>query len=726
MESKSFRNHLEKDLIPFWNKLQDRENGGFYGYADCEGNPDRTSVKGVILHSRILWFYASACQLLRQPKLLEMADHAYSFITEQCFDNQYGGVYWSINYDGSVCDDTKHTYNQAFAIYALSAYYRASRRKEALDLAYALYRVIEGKCRDDAGYLEAFHRDFTPASNEKLSENGVMAERTMNTLLHVLEAYTGLHQADQSAEVEASIRNILSIFREKIYDPDKQICDVFFDAEYHSLIDLESFGHNIETSWLIDRACLALKGSAQTEPAQEGSEYRNAPKIPTHENTPTCGKQIRSMTDGLAAAAYRNAYDRLQHGLNNEREGNRIDRQKIWWVQAEAVVGFYNAWQKDRKKTEYLETAEAIWQFIQQSVIDPKNGEWIESVPPDGQKPDPAQALVHPWKCPYHNGRMCMEMIERLESPANPRSTPKTRALLHELYETAGKGIITGQHTQTNAMEEISHIRQLTGKEPRLRGFELLSCSPNINYGDADEACLTEIYENRGTVDTALRWAAETDGIVALCFHWFSPTGGRDKSFYARNTDFDASRVLLDNTPEREAFFRDMDVIAGQLKRFQDADIPVLWRPFHEADGDWFWWGSKGPRVARDLYRLMFDYYTNVHRLDNLLWVWNCRLAEGYPGDDCVDVISVDIYLPQYEATDYGKQYLELIRSTTRNKVAALAEVGYLPDIHMLEQSHTPWAYYMTWSKEFCIGEQYNRTEQVRAMYASDYAITSR
>ncbi len=630
-----------------------------------------------------------------------MADHAYQFMTDHCFDSQYGGIYWSVNYDGSVCDDTKHTYNQAFAIYALSAYYQASHKEEALQYSYALYRVIEEKCSDDAGYLEAFHRDFTPASNEKLSENGVLAERTMNTLLHVLEAYTGLYQADKSAGVGASIRNILRIFREKIYDPEKQICDVFFDAEYHSLIDLESFGHNIEASWLIDRACLALD-----DPAYE--------------------ELVQPVTDGLAAAAYRNAYDRLQHGLNNEREEDRIDRRKIWWVQAEAVVGFYNAWQKDRKNTEYLRAAEEIWQFIRRSVIDPDSGEWIESLPPDGQKPDPAQALVHPWKCPYHNGRMCMEIIRRLQSPVNPHSTPKTKALLQELYETAGNGIITGQHTQTNPMEEISYIRQLTGKEPRLRGFELLSCSPNINYDDADEACLTEVYENRGTVDTALKWASETDGIAALCFHWFSPTGGRDKSFYARNTDFDASRVLLANTPEREAFFRDMDVIAKQLKRFQAADIPVLWRPFHEADGDWFWWGAKGPQVARDLYRLMFDHYTKVHKLNNLLWVWNCRLAEGYPGDDCVDIVSTDIYLPQYEATDYQSEYLELIRSTTQNKVAALAEVGYMPDIHMLEQSRTPWAYYMTWSREFCIGERYNRAEQVRAMYDSDYAIVSR
>lgn len=166
-----------------------------------------------------------------------------------------------------------------------------------------------------------------------------------------------------------------------------------------------------------------------------------------------------------------------------------------------------------------------------------------------------------------------------------------------------------------------------------------------------------------------------------------------------------------------------MDIIAEQLKRFQDVDIPILWRPFHESEGPWFWWGSKGPAVAGELYKLMYDHYTRVHKLDHLLWVWNCRTKDGYPGDEYVDVISVDLYLPEYMPTDYAKDY-EALRETTPNKVAALAEVGCIPDIHMLEKSRIPWAYYMTWSKEFCIGDQHNPTESVKAMYQSDYAVT--
>lgn len=311
-----------------------------------------------------------------------------------------------------------------------------------------------------------------------------------------------------------------------------------------------------------------------------------------------------------------------------------------------------------------------------------------------------------------------------MQKTVNPNASERAQKLLNYLSITAGKAIITGQHTQTNPMEEIDYIREKTGKEPLLRGFEMLAYSPNINYADATEPCLTEVYENRGTMETALNWAKETDGIVTLTFHWFSPLGGHDKSFYAKNTDFDAKQILVEGTPERAAFYQDLDVIAAELQKFRDADIPILWRPFHEADGEWFWWGAKGAVVAMKLYRLMFDYFVNAKELDNLLWVWNCPIAEAYPGDDFVDIISVDIYLQKYEKTDYREQYDQLVQATSRNKTAALGEVGYLPDIELLAQSHTPWAYFMTWSKEFCIGEQYNTTDRLKSMYDSSYAVS--
>lgn len=309
--------------------------------------------------------------------------------------------------------------------------------------------------------------------------------------------------------------------------------------------------------------------------------------------------------------------------------------------------------------------------------------------------------------------------------PINPNISKKAADLLQELYDTAGHKIITGQHTQTNPMEEISYIKELTGREPKLRGFEMLAYSPNINYEDAGRECMTEVEENKHTMKTAISWAKKTDGIVTLTFHWFSPIGGRDKSFYAEHTDFDARRILQENTKERAAFFHDMDAIADVLKEFEREDIPILWRPFHEADGTWFWWGAHGPAVAAELYKLMYTHFTEIHKINNLLWVWNACSPDAYPGDQYVDVISIDVYLEEYRATDYAEQYRQLVSGTSRQKVAALAEVGYLPDIRLLEKSRIPWAYFMTWSKEFILGEQYNTKERVKEMYQSDYAVTA-
>ncbi len=226
-----------------------------------------------------------------------------------------------------------------------------------------------------------------------------------------------------------------------------------------------------------------------------------------------------------------------------------------------------------------------------------------------------------------------------------------------------------------------------------------------------------------------MQWArkqreAGNGGILTFTFHWFSPLGGRDKSFYTEHTDFDAREVLKEGTPERVAFYHDMDVIAEILRRFQEERIPILWRPFHESYGTWFWWGAQGPEVARNLYHLMFDYYTGEKDLHNLLWVWNSDIPKAYPGDEYVDVVSMDVYLPEYQATDYANAYEKLETATSRDKVAALAEVGYLPDVDLLQKSRIPWAYYMTWSKEFCISEKYNSVENLKKMYDSEYAVT--
>ncbi len=308
--------------------------------------------------------------------------------------------------------------------------------------------------------------------------------------------------------------------------------------------------------------------------------------------------------------------------------------------------------------------------------------------------------------------------------PVNPNATKEACELLEYLYENAGRAVISGQHTQTVPMEEVSYLHEVTGKYPKLQGFELLGYSPNVNYEDASEACITEVKENLNTVETAIKWAKETDGIVSYCFHWFSPIGGHDKSFYQKNTDFDARRILAEGSDEEKSFYSDLRIIGDLLRKFQNENIPILWRPFHEADGDWFWWGSKGHETGRDLYIKMYHFFVDELHLNHLLWVWNSPAPEGYPGDEYVDVISRDVYLTPGTKTDYKKEYEELIQITDAPKVAALGEVGLIPDMEIWEKSKVPWAYFMTWSKEFCMTEEYNTKEDFKKNYASPYMIT--
>ena len=396
-------------IIPFWKNLRDDEWGGYYGWLSYDLSLDKKSEKGCILNSRITWFFSNAYTLLKEESLLDEAKHGYAFLKQHCVDRENGGVYWSLNYDGTPLDTTKHTYNQAFSIYALSSYYEAAKEKEALELAYALYRLIETKCRDEVGYLEAFTKDFKPESNEKLSENGVMADKTMNTLLHVFEAYTELYRVCRANEtldlqtengsvvsagyvaeqVKQRLCWILDLIAEKIYNPQKQRQEVFFDQNYHTILDLHSYGHDIETAWLVDRG-VELLGE---------EKYR---------------EKMTPITQALTAQVYQVAFD--GHSLANECDRGVVNENRVWWVQAETLVGFLNAYQKDPSYSEYRDAALAEWKFIKEHVVDRRKGsEWYWEVHKDGS-PIVTRPIVEPWKCPYHNGRMCFEVMKRIKA----------------------------------------------------------------------------------------------------------------------------------------------------------------------------------------------------------------------------------------------------------------------------------------------------------------------
>ena len=381
--TEELRGELTGHIIPFWRGLRDDTRGGYAGYVGPDLTARFDADRGAIQTSRILWFFSEAYMLLCDPALLDEAEHAYEMLCRMT-DEKNGGLYWSVHADGTPADGTKHTYCQAFGLYGLSAYFRASRREDAAARARALFTLMEAKCRDEAGYLESFTADWKPEDNGKLSGGGVLAERTMNTLLHVLEAYTGFWRASGDGAVRERLYEILRIWETRIWNPEKRRQEVFFDLAYRSLADVHSYGHDIEMSWLMEETLEALDDPALT---------RRLRPI------------LAEMAEHVLTAGM------SETGLANERAGGRIDERRCWWVQAEAMCGFLNAWEKTGDAG-YRDAVLTEWRFIRDHLIDRRpGGEWFRTLSPDGTPyPEPA---ADPWKAPYHNGRMAMEFIRR-------------------------------------------------------------------------------------------------------------------------------------------------------------------------------------------------------------------------------------------------------------------------------------------------------------------------
>ncbi len=384
---------LENHIIPFWDALCDYEKGGFYGFVSYGLKTDKDAPKGVILHSRILWFYSNCYIVLKKKEYLDKAAHCFDFLRKHCVDGEYGGVYWMMNADGSVNDSMKHTYCQAFFIYAMSSYYDASGDKKALELALDVFETVEKKCVDSVAYLEAQSREFELIENDALSENGLMADKTMNTVLHLIEAYTELYRVSGNKKVLERLIFQLKLTYDRIYDKDGSKLLVFFDKEMNVIGDIHSYGHDIEATWLLDRACDVIADSGSKDFVKLGEKISGMNR-----------KIVRSIAD----IAFK------EGSVLNERENDKINTWRIWWVQAESVVGFLNAYQR-YGDSEYEHISRSVWNYIKEKIIDRREGgEWYSQVDENGTPAD-FKPAVDPWKCPYHNGRMCLEVIERLE-----------------------------------------------------------------------------------------------------------------------------------------------------------------------------------------------------------------------------------------------------------------------------------------------------------------------
>ena len=383
------KDELVNDILPFWmNRMTDREQGGFYGRIDGNNCLHPDAPKGAILNARILWTFSAAFRLLKKPEYLETATRAKRYLLDFFYDKQYGGIFWELNADGTPSDAKKQIYALGFAIYGLSEYARATGDREALEYAVRLFEVIEKYSFDPVqnGYVEALTREWQPIQDMRLSDKDENEKKTMNTHLHILEPYANLYRVWKDERLEKQLRNLIKVFVTKILDAESGHLNLFFEEDWSNKYHIISYGHDIEASWLIHEAALAL-----------GDQGLLA------EIEPVIVKIAQAADEGLnrdGSMIYENFVDK-----------QKVDRELHWWVQAENVVGHINLYQYFHDE-DALRKALKCWQFIKENLIDGEGGEWYWSRYADGtvnRKDDKAGF----WKCPYHNGRMCMEIIER-------------------------------------------------------------------------------------------------------------------------------------------------------------------------------------------------------------------------------------------------------------------------------------------------------------------------
>lgn len=384
------RAELENNILPFWMKeMKDDEQGGFYGRISGDNVLDKSASKGAILNARILWTFSAAYRVLRKNEYLEMATRAKRYLLDYFYDFEFGGVYWEVDSAGNPLDTKKQIYAIGFAIYGLSEYTRATGDVEALDFAKKLFDVIE-KYSFDAnqnGYLEALTREWNPIADMRLSEKDENEKKTMNTHLHILEPYTNLYRVWKDERLKKQIHNLVNLFLDKILDSETYHLNLFFEDDWTNKYQIISYGHDIEASWLIHEAALVLGDKDLLKKVE-----------------PNIIRIARAADEGLNT-------DGSMIYENLVAQG-KVDRELHWWVQAENIVGHINLFQyfHDDKA---LEIALLCWNFVKCHLVDNEHGEWYWSLFSDGtvNKIDDKAGF---WKCPYHNGRMCLEILERM------------------------------------------------------------------------------------------------------------------------------------------------------------------------------------------------------------------------------------------------------------------------------------------------------------------------
>jgi cellobiose epimerase len=381
------KTNLINNILPFWSgKMADEKNGGFYGRIDGNDKLYPDSYKGGILNARILWTFSSAFRVLKDSAYLKTAVRARDYILSHFIDKEFGGAYMSVDSKGEPLDIRKQIYTQSFFIYALAEYNRATGDKVALLKAKEIFELVEKYAYDNTfnGYFEAYSRDWKRTRDKMIGEKNDNDQKGMNTHLHILEAYTNLYRVWPDERVAARLRNLIVLFEEKIVNQKTFHLNFFMNENWEITTSIDSYGHDIEASWLLPEAARLLKD-------------------------PVLSTRIRELSVKIANAACEGLQPDGSLIYEKTNRTGIINTTRQWWSQAEAVVGLVNAFELTNDES-YIQKAVNSWKYIDKNLVDHKNGDWYYSV---NEKGIHKGEKAGPWKCPYHSSRMCLEIIER-------------------------------------------------------------------------------------------------------------------------------------------------------------------------------------------------------------------------------------------------------------------------------------------------------------------------
>jgi mannobiose 2-epimerase len=721
------RQVLDEEIARWYPLCIDTGCGGYYSDVNARWELEGPQDKMIVTQARHVWSASHAAMFYQKDNSLRTAAfHGVEFLRDRMWDHEFGGFYTLVNRRGHPIPEggriVKRAYGNAFAIYGLTTYYETSGDTSVLKLAQEAFAWLEKHSYDPAygGYYQFIARDGTPHVD---GFNGT-PPKDQNSSIHLLECFTALYRVWPDTLLRNRLLSLLQILRDTI-TTDRGYMRLFFERDWtpvsyrdstpavreqHFDLDHVSFGHDIETAYLL------LEASEALGMPNDAATLRVAKAMVDH--------TVRNGWDGDAGGIYDRGYY-----FRGEERPSIIRKTKEWWTQAEALNSLLlmsELYPDDG--LQYYARFCAQWEYCKNSVIDPERGGWYwggaDMVPENRYS---AKGSI--WKADYHTSRALINCLRRLKresvareyprhDPVNTAITPGARQLLEYLYSISGRKIVAGHHNYVGRPDFFVHrVRELTGKTPAIWGCDFIH------------------YYSPGVGERIVQEAAKKHGegyIITLMWHAGRPQDdppfGWKESIQAKLTDSQWVELLTPGSGLHKRWLDQVDAVAYDLKELQKRGVPVLWRPYHELNGVWFWWGNrKGTGGSAGLYRMMYDRYVNYHKLNNLIWVWNTNAPrqliddeayayeDFYPGTEFVDVLAADVY-----HNDYRQSHHDELVELGQGKVIALGEVGEVPTPGILSRQ-SRWSWFMIWG-DFV--DSHNTPERIRDLYTYPGIVT--